>query len=88
MAARAARGSRIPGAPSAWEARQVAAGRQLAQRGYDATTAAGWSADGMTDRANRYVDELAAGRWELPSFARSPRELVGRPAGLGGAAVV
>jgi hypothetical protein len=42
--------------------RQVAARRQFAQRGYDVANAAGWSADDMTNRANRTVDELAAGR--------------------------
>jgi hypothetical protein len=50
----------------AWEARQRAARRVLEQRGYDPTTAAQWSADGMTDRAHRYLAELEHGRWTLP----------------------
>jgi hypothetical protein len=50
----------------AWQARETAARRQLAQRGYDVTTAAGWSGDGTTDRANRYLNQLAAGYWDLP----------------------
>jgi len=50
----------------AWEARQRAARRVLEQRGYDPTTAARWSADGMTDRAQRYLAELEHGRWTLP----------------------
>jgi hypothetical protein len=31
-------------------------------------TLEGWSADGMTDRANRYLAELEQGRWELPTM--------------------
>ena len=34
--------------------------------------AGGWSANGMTDRANCYLDELAAGRWNLPSSLTPP----------------
>jgi hypothetical protein len=50
----------------AWEARQRGAHRVLEQRGYDPTTAAQWSADGMTDRAQRYLAKLEHGRWTLP----------------------
>jgi hypothetical protein len=52
----------------AWEARQRqrAARRLLGQRGYDASRAAAWSADGMTDRARRYLSELEHDRWALP----------------------
>jgi len=49
-----------------WEARQGAARRLLERRGYDPTTMAGWSADGMTDRGRRYLAELEHGRWTLP----------------------
>jgi hypothetical protein len=49
-----------------WEVRQRAASRVLEQRGYDPTTAAQWSADGMTDRAQRYLAKLEHGRWTLP----------------------
>jgi len=50
----------------AWEARQRTARRVLEQRGYDPATVAMWSADGMTDRARRFMAELEHGRWALP----------------------
>jgi hypothetical protein len=52
----------------AWEAPQQAARRPLEQRGHNPMTLEGWSADGMTDRANRYLAELEQGRWELPTM--------------------